>query len=341
MDKFLQQEDQLGLRINTAATELYGKLRALDPDALGMPAYCLNYYKASHSRRLFFSIETSASLLYRAVRLLNRIPEDLVVMDYGGGVGSLYLLAKMIGFKQVIYNDHLEDWKISAELIAQAIGIHIDHYIVGDIDDCFERLEKFNIHCDLITSRNVIEHIYQLDVFYQQVHERQPNAVVYSSTTANIKNPLSVIKHKRWHHKWENVYRGKRGVVIERQCPGLTPAKMNNLAVKTRGLANDELAVAIENYRKRGTLPNPAKHKTNTCDPSTGVWAEHLLSLDEYKELIGEANFDVTFEPGFWDTHYPSAIKNRAAHFVNRLIAKNPSSGMKLAPFIYVIARPR
>ncbi|HLA52017.1 MAG TPA: hypothetical protein VK618_01855 [Flavitalea sp.] len=341
MDKFLQQEDQLGVRINSAATELYEKLRSIDPDGLGMPGYCLHYYKASHSRRLFFSIETSASLLYRAIRMINGQPEDLVVMDYGGGVGSLYLLAKMVGFKQVIYNDHLEDWKLSAELIAQAIGIHIDHYIVGDIDACFDRLDKFNIRCDLITSRNVIEHIYQLDVFYKAVHERQPSAVVVSSTTANIKNPLSAIKHRRWHRKWEKVYRGKRSVVIERQCPGLTPAKINSLAYKTRGLASIDLVEAIENYRKTGKFPDPEIHKTNTCDPSTGVWAEHLLSIDEYKALISDENFEISFEPGFWDTHYPSALKNRAAHFVNRLIRKNPASGMKLTPFIYVIARPR
>jgi 2-polyprenyl-3-methyl-5-hydroxy-6-metoxy-1,4-benzoquinol methylase len=202
MDQFLQQNDELAARINAAATLLYEKLKKLDPDALGMPEYCLNYYKVSHSQRLFFSIETSANLLYRSFSLIKKNPEEAVVMDYGAGVGSLYLLAKMIGCRQVIYNDHLEDWKLSAELIANAIDVHIDHYIVGDIGDCFDRLEKFNIGCDFITSRNVIEHIYRLDHFYETIHKHQPRAVVVASTTANNSNPVAVVKHQLWHIKW-------------------------------------------------------------------------------------------------------------------------------------------
>lgn len=341
MDQFLQQKDELAARINTAALLLHEKLQKLDPDSLGMPEYCLNYYKVSHSGRLFFSIETSASLLYRSFRLIDKTPEEAVVMDYGAGVGTLYLLAKMIGCKLVIYNDHLEDWKISAALIANAIGVHIDHYIVGDIESCFDRLERFNISCDLIASRNVIEHIYRLDLFYATIHKRQPQAVVVASTTANQSNPLAVVKHRLWHRKWEKVYKGKRLVMIERKARGLTRYKISMLASKTQGLAGAELEEAIEDYRKTGKLPNPASHKSNTCDPVTGVWAEHLLSRQQYRDIINTDDFDVRFLPGFWDTHYSSNVKNLASKFINRFIASTSEKGMSLAPFIYVIATPR
>ncbi len=135
MDKFLPIRDELSQTIQANAVLLYDKLRTLPVDDLGMPSYCLEYFKGSHFKRLFFSIETSANLLYRSISAVNKPVAEIVIMDYGAGVGTLYTLAKMIGCKKVIYNDYLEDWRNSALLIASAIGIHMDEYILGDVKD--------------------------------------------------------------------------------------------------------------------------------------------------------------------------------------------------------------
>jgi hypothetical protein len=340
MDKFLPHDDELGRLIQAKAANLHDRLKKIDVDNLGMPSYCLSYFKTSHSKRLFFSIETSAHLLYRAIKMNGKMPADIVIMDYGAGVGTLFLLAKMIGCKKVVYCDHLEDWKISAELIAKAIDVTIDLYITGDIDKCLDTLQSLNIQCDIITSRNVIEHIYKLDDFYAAIHEKQPHALVFSSTTANKYNPASVIKHKLWHRKWEKVYRGKRLAIIERQSPGMQADKLKRLAAATRGMAAGELKNAIELYRKTSKFPYPGFHGSNTCDPSNGVWAEHLLNMHDYRQLINESWFRVSFTPGFWDTHYGSAYKNVAGKLLNRIIGKGGKRSMRLAPFIYVIAKP-
>lgn len=341
MDKFLSHDDEAGRRIQESANDLYQRLKKVEVDDLGMPAHCLDYFRASHSKRLFFSIETSAHLLYKAIKMSGKRPEEIVLMDYGAGVGTLYLLAAMIGCREVIYNDHLEDWKKSAEIIANAIGVSIDLYVVGDISDCLDELHSLNIHCDIITSRNVVEHIYKLDEFYSTVFQRQPSAIIYSSTTANKNNPASVLKHIMWHRKWEKVYKGKRMVIIERHYPSITSDKKERLSAATRGLGGDDLRLAIDEFRERGTLPDPSVHRSNTCDPANGVWAEHLLGKDEYRKLINENLYEVSFAPGFWDTHYSKPYKNRAAKILNRIIARNGRLAMVLAPFIYVIAQPR
>ena len=191
MDKFLPFEDDAGRMINAAAAELHSRLLKIDANKLGMPEHCLAYFVSSHSKRLFFSTETSAHILYRSIRLTGKPISEIAVMDYGAGVGTLFLLAKMIGCKKVVYSDHLEDWRISAELIANATGITVDHYIVGDIGECLSEIEQLNIHCDIIASRNVVEHIYKLDVFYSSIHSKQPRAIVFSSTTANKSNPAA------------------------------------------------------------------------------------------------------------------------------------------------------
>ncbi|HTE28298.1 methyltransferase domain-containing protein, partial [Flavitalea sp.] len=202
MDIFLPQKDALSRTIQDQAADLLKRLTELPVETLGMPQHCLDYFRSSHFKRLFFSIETSAHLLYRSITLKGKPVGETVIMDYGAGVGTLYMLARMIGCKTVIYNDHLEDWKTSALLIAKAIGVNIDEYIVGDIQDTLEILDKKNIQCDIITSRNVIEHIYKLDTFFNTVYSYQPGALIYSSTTANYHNPASHIKHILWHRKW-------------------------------------------------------------------------------------------------------------------------------------------
>lgn len=341
MDKFLPYEDDLGRFINSGASELYSRLTQINADSLGMPEHCLDYFKSSHSRRLFFSTETSAHILYRSIKLTGKTPGEIVLMDYGAGVGTLFLLAKMIGCRQVIYSDHLEDWRISAELIANAVNIYIDNYIVGDINECLDRLAKFNIQCDVITSRNVIEHIYNLSEFYSSIYIKQPKAIIFSSTTANKQNPAAAIKHMLWHKKWEKVFYGKRLVMIERQSPGMAVHRKLKLAKSTRGLAVNNLKLAIDEYRKSGTLPNPGLFGSNTCDPSNGVWAENLLSLKTYRRLIDENKYTVSFAPGFWDTHYRQNYLNIAARLLNRIISKGEKLSLILTPFIYVIAKPK
>ncbi len=131
-----------------------------------------------------------------------------------------------------------------------------------------------------------------------------------------------MIKHILWHRKWEKVFLGKRIVAIERQAPGLTHSKKQRFAKATRGLAADELYNAIEEFRKNGALPDPRVYGSNTCDPSNGVWAEHLLSENEYRKYINEKHFNVSFEPGFWDTHYRKPFLNTIGRNLNKIIAR-------------------
>jgi 2-polyprenyl-3-methyl-5-hydroxy-6-metoxy-1,4-benzoquinol methylase len=341
MDEFLPQNDGLSKLIQQHASELYKRLSNINVDQLGLPYHCLHYYKGSHATRLFFSIETSAHLLYRSISITKKNVEDIVIMDYGAGVGTLYLLAKMIGCRTVIYNDHLEDWKTSAQKIAEAIGIKIDEYITGDIDETLQVLSNKDLHCDIVVSRNVIEHIYKLNDFHNSVYKAQPAALIYSSTTANYYNPGSHIKHILWHRKWEKVYRAQRIEIIRKQEPSMAESKIELLAKATRGLAVADLHKAINEYSETEMLPNPVKFYTNTCDPSNGVWAEHLLKFKQYREYINADHFTINFVPGFWDTHYSKSWKNLFSKMFNSIIKGSGKLGFIIAPFIYVVAEPK
>ena len=102
MDRFLHTDDDLSRLINEKARELYQKNRDIPLESLSLPGISDYYFKKNHNSRPFFSIQTAAELLYRAIRLKGKPVDEIVIMDYGAGIGNLYLLAKMIGCRFVI-----------------------------------------------------------------------------------------------------------------------------------------------------------------------------------------------------------------------------------------------
>ncbi len=339
MDRFLSYGGKLSDRINAASQELFEDLSRLRIEDLDIPEQCRPYLESSHFNRLFFSLQTSAHLLYRAIKRKGKNPEEMVMMDYGAGVGTLFLLAKKTGFKTVIYNDHLEDWKQSAKVIAEACNIHIDHYIVGDIDKTLQEISAKGLVCDLITSRNVVEHIYKLENFFEAVYKASSDTLIFNSTTANIKNPASRIKHILWHNKWEKHYRQQRYEKIISK--GIPETDAKKLASATQGLAVEDIDHAIDVFRTSGKIIAVKDVRSNTCDPSNGVWAEHLLTYDEYRKLADPKKYKIDFEPGFWDSHYKKSWKNMLGKTMNLIGKMGKPAGFLTASFIYVIAEPK
>lgn len=339
MDYFVKPIDSLSRLINDNAEKLYHKLEALPLEQLKLPKEAEAYYIKCHHERKFFSVQTAAVLLYRSLTLKGTAVEDTIVMDYGAGVGSLYILAKMIGCKKVIYNDIREDMAEVAEIIAKALDVNIDLYIAADHVGTIQQLNENNLSCDIILSRNVVEHIYDLDDFYGSMHEGQRDALIYFSTTANYHNPAMLWYHKRLHKKCEKEYAPVRRAIIENKLKRLSEQELNQLTIATRGLAMYDLDESIENYKNHKTLPNPDKHYTNTCDANTGVWAEHIIPVNDYERIIVSKGYKLTILPAFWDTHYSSSLKNifgKAMNMVSGMLGDK--LGLKTTAFIYVIA---
>ncbi len=341
MELFLPVKNELSRHIQSCCEELYHKMQQLSVADIGLSSHGQFYFNSRHIKRLFFSIESSAQLLYHSIVLTNKKVEDVVVMDYGAGIGSLYILANMIGCKQVIYNDLFEEWKNNGKLIAEALSINIDAYILGDIDDTLLYLEKEKISCDIIISRNVIEHIHKLEDFYSLINKFQPNAIVYSSTSANFYNPAVNLKHVLMHLKTEKIFTRDRTKIISEYTTKLSEKEVSLLSQKTRGYNIEGIKLAVDNYISTKTLPKKAYTYTNAFEPTLNIWCENLLVFSVYKQKLIAGNYDAQFKPGFWDTHYPAAWKNLPVKILNSIINIVGDFGFVLAPFIYVIAIPR
>lgn len=342
MNIFLPIKDELSKLINEKANYLYEKLLTLPVDEIEMIDNIKSYYINRHIKRLYFSVQTASVLLYDSLKLNNKPYSEVVIMEYGGGMGSLYLLTQLIGCKTVIYEDISADMTSAAQKIAEYLNIPIDHYIVGDHNYTLKYLKEHNIECDIIISRNVIEHIYNLEDFYKQMAKFQPNAILYFSTTANIYNPAMRWYHRYVHKKFEKRYKPQRADIIKKHIPNLKNDEVNKLAAKTRGLAVEDLEKSILEFKNTGIYPNPNKFYSNTCDPSNGAWEENLIKESDYKRIIEQNNYALSYFGAFWDTHYTNSFKNlitKSLNSLSKLVGKKYAA--YVTPFVYIVAIPR
>jgi 2-polyprenyl-3-methyl-5-hydroxy-6-metoxy-1,4-benzoquinol methylase len=340
-ETFLAHSDELGIFINKQARSLYDSLRATAKLQAGSNDPFIDYFSRHHlGHRLFFSIQSSAHILYEAVKRCPKPLKEINAIDYGAGLGTLFLLGGMLGFRRFDYNDHLPEWQQTAKQVSERIGSRISGYVTGDVEAVTSFAENKGFTYDLILSRNVLEHIYSLPHFYTTLYRHNPKAVVYGTTTANYHNPLMRIYHYRIHAKAERShYFRQRCGEIGRSDSNLRPDAISRLARQTRGLAGADFSRTLEALKADSPLPQDPTLRSNTCDCINGVWCEHLLTRNEYAAIISAAGYRMDFSAGFWDTHYPNALMNFGARLLNRCIGwLGPRKAVLISPFVNIIA---
>jgi hypothetical protein len=337
---FIETKDDTARLINDWANHLYQKLAVLDLSDTDIDENGRQYFHNHHGgHRLFFSIQSSAAIIDAAVKKHGRKIEETSFMDYGAGLGTLFLLAGLMGFKQVYFNDYFPQWAQYAKTICDKLGITMTGYISGDIDAVIDHVKLHNITIDIIASRNVVEHIYSLRDFYGKLYNSGITSLCYATTTANLHNPAMRIKHHVYHRKVENnLYKKQREDRILELKSRIESADLSNLVKLTRGRAFGDFTHAIDLYCSNQAVPKVEFLRTNTCDCRTGVWAENLISRKNYFDIITNAGFKATYTAGFWDTHYKFKFVNLITRVLNGIIKLAGKKGYWFAPFVNITA---
>ncbi|MFM2358965.1 MAG: hypothetical protein RLY16_958 [Bacteroidota bacterium] len=344
VEQFISHTDSLGLLINQKANELFMQLRQFNSASLGENNEFNAYFLHHHlGKRLFFSIQNSAHILYESILLSNKKIEDIIAIDYGAGLGTLFMLGGKLGFKQFDYNDHLPDWHETAKTICANIGSKVQYFIEKDIHEVTAFATAHNYTYDLILSRNVVEHIYDLADFYQAIAKHNSHAVIYSTTTANYHNPAMRLNHYWIHQKNErNFYKQQRIDAIMAHWPEISSTQLASLVELTRGKAQTDFTDAIVQFKAGLAIKKDTTLRTNTCDCNHGVWCEHLITQQEHLALLQNAGFKGSVTAGYWDTHYGLQPANWAAAIFNFLIKLiGPKKGIYLSPFINITTTPK
>ncbi len=337
---FLKEEDSLAILINKKASELFLTLQNFDASSLDIGDSFKEYFIQHHlGKRLFFSIQNSAHIIYQSVKKTGKKIEDISITDYGAGLGTLYMLAGMMNFKKIVYNDYLPDWRDTAASICNALKINIDGYITGDIDAVLNYGVSEGFVFDIIASRNVIEHIYSLPFFFEEIYLHNPTTVIFSTTSANFHNPAMRLKHYLLHKKIERTqYLPYRKKILQQEWPEITDKQLAQLGTITRGKAKKDFLTAIADYKNVRPVTVVPFLRSNTCLPDSGYWCEHLLPKSAYKTIINKAGFSMEYTAGYWDTNYASPLMNLLGKFLNNLIGLFGKKGYFFSPFVNIVA---
>lgn len=328
-------------KINLAAERLHQKLMKLDLKHSGVSDYNQRYL----GDKLANPIVTFQLYTYLLILALvgNKVPlRKFGFVDYGGGFGLLSLLAKELGIGRVVYNDIYDVSCNDLRILSKEMDIAIDNYVCGDIDELINYLQDESLTINAISSYDVIEHIYDIEAYLRKLHLLPADRLrVVFGCGANIKNPLIrrelrkthleaeyKNREKKWGHKERDSLRSyleMRKKIVREYNSALSENMVQRIAESTRGLMRDDIEKSVDEYRTTGRISYKPDHPTNTCDPNTGNWAEHLMEIEWLSNILRDEGFQVKILAGYWgysDNLYKRLIKN-LLNIGPRLLRKN------------------
>ncbi|MDD5259614.1 MAG: hypothetical protein PHD29_06585 [bacterium] len=304
-------------KIELAKINLYNKLMNLDIKSINISTYNQRYLESKISN-LADILQLYGSLLYVLLNDKKIDYEKFVLVDYGGGSGIISFLAAEMGIKNVIYNDIYDISCSDVANLSKVLELELAHIVCGDVEELISYLHVNSILINAIVSYDVLEHIYNIEWHFNKLATLQAEkfCVVYASA-ANIENIRYVrtIKQKqieveyrtremKWGHKERDTlkaYFDVRKDIICQYAPDLSLAVIEQLAHSTRGLIRRDIEKYVDEFRKYGKVSYKMEHPTNTCDPYTGNWCEHLINLKWLEKIVKHAGFSVQMLPGYYN----------------------------------------
>lgn len=340
--------------INDRANLLYNKLKKIDLKSLKISDYNKRYFgdKIKSDEAIKFEITKYLYLLSWCIKDLKKNIEESTFVDFGGGHGLYSLLAKSCGFKNVIYIDIYNQSCLDSQIIAEKVGLKSDHYINGNIRDLRIYIEEKNINIDVISSYDVLEHIYNIHDFFYELSLIKNNIILFFASAANDKNPFINYKLKKLHKNFENndreIIKGRkptdttksllklRAEIIKNTNIKLSNSEIDFLAKNTRGLLKNRIEEQTLYYSRNKKLLYENPYKTNTCDPLTGNWFENLINQKQLKNILLNLNYKNSFiTNGYYGkvSSDESKFKLLIKYFLNINLSLLNKKGIFISPF--------
>lgn len=302
-------------QVGDAIDRLSSKLIKLNLDTIQITEYNRKYLKKYIDNYSFY-MSLYSQLLFKAINKLKKPISESTFVDYGGGCGMLSYLAREIGFRYVVYNDIYKKSVDDVMNISNELNIKIDLIIHGDVDVFVYQINDNNIKPDIICSFDVLEHIYNLENWFRTIAKINGNFSLFFMTSANPKNPFISNRLKKLQimaeyqgfietEVWKETdlktsFLESRKTIIKDISPKLNNSEIELLSKNTRGLRKDDIENVVVDFIKTGKINYQIDHPTNTCDPYTGNWTEHLIDLTPLKNLINDCNLSVEITNSFY-----------------------------------------
>lgn len=259
----------------------------------------------------------------------------ITMVDFGGGSGFLSILAKSLGVGRVIYIDHNPSSVETIRILTEIVGMGPDDILQGDENRLCDWCQASNIQPQLLIGTDVIEHIFSLHQFFENMNRVNPSMHMLFTTASNPYNPFIQFRLRKMMRGCEigtlespNYYTLRKAFIQELR-PNFSSQELDRWAKRTRGMIYPQIKFALS----QNSLPQP-KDSYNTCDPATGNWAERILPIAVYKELLQPFGLTLKVEKGFYNIERNSSFLTKICKGINGLIQHSGAFGFILAPFI-------
>lgn len=288
---------------------------------LSVGALDLDAYNQRYVDRYRYHLRYNAYLAQHLVDAAHLSQEPEEVIDLGGGIGfnTTYLRLRFPSAR-ICYVDVDPESTKAAQMIHKALGMEGIEYFCGELSELGNRIGARSFIC----SRDVIEHIYDLEAFFQLSKQAMANAhntsAIHGSwfrhrEFARIHAEAELVGHPEGVKKSRDnrkSYLSMRTRIIEEAYPDLNSTAIHALATSSRGLNFAD----IQRFVSSGVYPQALKSclYDNSCDPYTGNWAERCIRPRDYRALA--ADVALCFRYPAYNT-YQTGWKRFALYILN------------------------
>lgn len=318
-------------------------LQKADVKGISHNNYCQNYLQHLLTHKNYY-LKIYAAVLDE-VLLASALPlNEISILDFGTGNGLLALFAKYCGCQKVYACDVNADFLDAAEKLSLQLDLSIQKFIKGGLNEVKEEINAANLSA--VISTDVIEHIYDLSAFFNEMKNLNPAMVSVMTTASNPENKWKVKQLRKLQIRDElHGYSGNkieteshasyfrlRKEILQKEFKNLSPENLDKLANASRGLIKEDILKAAVKFEQKGILPVPAD-RFNTCHPINGSFTERILSFKEYETLYKQAGFSLKIKSGFYNS-FGSLQRKLINGLLNNLLK---FLKFKISPFIMLV----
>lgn len=263
--------------IRQAAQALISQLKAIDYERLPISKYNKRYI-ARLKPVLSYYMKIYADCLLKGLESIGSSPEEITLIDYGGGSGFLSILAKQAGIGRVIYIDLNPDSVNTIRILKELVNTGPDIILHGDSDTLADWCSANKVKPQLLIATDLIEHVYDLSAFFANLVAIDNKMQMLFTTASTPFNPYVKRRLHRLMTIWEKEYLCFTSALYPTALSGPFPCRSERSCTKD---ARTYLPTYPQGCQD-GSYPL-LKDAFNTCDPRNGNWTERILPIETYR----------------------------------------------------------
>ena len=310
------------------------KLNAVDIDAISSDLLVKNYLQKVLEQQDYY-LKIYSWVLEKALQQTTKLIHQISFLDYGCGNGLFAIYAKHCGFKKVYGCDFNSNFVDASRGLASTMNIVVDDWFVCDEETLFTKCNSLNL--DIVAGTDVIEHIYNLNTFFTNIHSLNTKMITAFTTASVFENYFK--RNSLYKLMYQDEYIGSNALeatskdefagmpyleirkkIIANTFPQLEQTLILSLAIATRGFRKNDIVAYVNQYLLDGIIKPVQHNKYNTCDPITGNFTERMMRTNEYKQLYSQFNFELNLSSGFYAAD-GKGLKFFLQTFLNKTIA--------------------